>query len=192
MIKKFRLLSVLLSMVMLVLVGCSNNNSTSNSNSTTDKTNSNTEVTTTQDYYNYLTERYNYYLGNSKLFNDYDIYEEDFVYNGTNEDFIVEYDKSYEELKVNLESFKKDLENYVKKGTPEVDKLNAEVIADIDKAIVEVDKYTATLGEKTKDYATLAKDEMIKGFRDIGKASHDALDDLKDLVDNAKERLGIS
>lgn len=193
MIKKFKLLSVLLlSMLMLVLVGCSsNNNSTNTPNSATDKTNSNTEATTTKDYYNYLTERYNYYFGNSKFFNDYDIYSEDFVYNGTNEEFIVEYDKSYGELKTNLESFKKDLENYVKKGTPEVDKLNAEVITDIDKAIIEVDKYTSTFAEKTKDYGTLAKDEMIKGFRGIGKSSHDAMNNLKDLIDDAKEKLGI-
>lgn len=175
--------SLLLAILIMTLVSCSNNGSNTN--------NTSSNPTTKEEYANYLEERYNYYFGDSSIYNNYDIYEEDFTFNGTTEEFITAYDDSYINLKSDLESFKADLKNFVKSGTPEVDKLNAEVITDIDKAIVSVDDYNAGVAEKTKDYATLAKDEVIKGFRNIGKASHDAMDNLENLVDNAKDRLGI-
>lgn len=190
------ILALLLSLLLTTFISCSNtdsnsNDSANNSQNTTEN-NTATTPTTKEDYEKYLTERYDYYFDNPNINDDYDIYEDDFTFNGTNEEFLVAYNNSYNDLKTNLESFKNDLNNYVKKGTPEVDKLNAEVITDIDKAITSVDDYTAGFAEKTKDYATLAKDEMIKGLRDIGKASHDAMTDLKNLVDNAKDNLGIS
>ncbi|MBM6859896.1 hypothetical protein H9X78_05220 [Clostridium saudiense] len=195
--KNTKLISaLLLAMALTTFISCSNNNShtdgsTSNSQNATEN-NTSTTSTTKEDYEKYLTERYDYYFANTKLHNDYDIYSDDFIFNGTNEEFLASYNNSYNDLKANLEAFKNDLNNYVKKGTPEVDKLNAEVITNIDKAITSVDDYTGSFAEKTKDYATLTKDEMVKGLRDIGKASHDAMNDLENLVDDAKAKLGIS
>ncbi|WP_302669755.1 hypothetical protein [uncultured Clostridium sp.] len=179
-------------MLLTTFISCSNNDSTTNDSTNTTENNTSTTATTKEDYEKYLTERYDYYFDNSKLDNDYDIYSDDFTFNGTNEEFLVAYNNSYNDLKTNLEAFKNDLNNYVKKGTSEVDKLNADVITNIDKAIASVDDYTGSFAEKTKDYATLAKDEMVKGLKDIGKASHDAMEDLDNLVDNAKAKLGIS
>ena len=193
--KNIKLISALLvAMLLLTFVSCGNNTAKNNSNSNSQNTNENTSTTPTtkEEYQNYLTERYNYYFGDSNLYDNYDIYAEDFTFNGTNEEFLTVYNNSYVELKANLENFKADLNNFVKKGTPEVDKLNAEVITDIDKAILSVDDYTSGFAEKTKDYATLGKDEVVKGLRTIGKSSHDAMDDLKNLIDDAKEKLGIS
>lgn len=195
--KNIKLVSaLLLALLLTTFIGCSNNDSSTNdsqnNSQTTNENNTSTTATTKEDYEKYLTERYDYYFDNSKLDNDYDIYSDDFTFNGTNEEFLVAYNNSYNDLKTNLEAFKNDLNNYVKKGTPEVDKLNADVITNIDKAITSVDDYTGGFAEKTKDYATLAKDEMVKGLKDIGKASHDAMDNLENLIDNAKEKLGIS
>ncbi|CUO69984.1 hypothetical protein [Clostridium disporicum] len=193
--KNIKLISALLvAMLLLTFVSCGNNKAENNSNSNSQNTTENTSTTPTtkEEYQNYLTERYNYYFGDSNLYDNYDIYAEDFTFNGTNEEFLTVYNNSYVELKANLENFKADLNNFVKKGTPEVDKLNAEVITDIDKAILSVDDYTSGFAEKTKDYATLGKDEVVKGLRTIGKSSHDAMDDLKNLIDDAKEKLGIS
>ncbi|SCI72948.1 Uncharacterised protein [uncultured Clostridium sp.] len=191
--KNIKLVSaLLLAMLLTTFISCSNNDSTTNDSTNTTENNTSTTATTKEDYEKYLTERYDYYFDNSKLDNDYDIYSDDFTFNGTNEEFLVAYNNSYNDLKTNLEAFKNDLNNYVKKGTSEVDKLNADVITNIDKAIASVDDYTGSFAEKTKDYATLAKDEMVKGLKDIGKASHDAMEDLDNLVDNAKAKLGIS
>ena len=193
--KNIKLISALLvAMLLLTFVSCGNNTAKNNSNSNSQNTTENTSTTPTtkEEYQNYLTERYNYYFGDSNLYDNYDIYAEDFTFNGTNEEFLTVYNNSYVELKANLENFKADLNNFVKKGTPEGDKLNAEVITDIDKAILSVDDYTSGFAEKTKDYATLGKDEVVKGLRTIGKSSHDAMDDLKNLIDDAKEKLGIS
>ena len=193
--KNIKLISALLvAMLLLTFVSCGNNTAKNNYNSNSQNTTENTSTTPTtkEEYQNYLTERYNYYFGDSNLYDNYDIYAEDFTFNGTNEEFLTVYNNSYVELKANLENFKADLNNFVKKGTPEVDKLNAEVITDIDKAILSVDDYTSGFAEKTKDYATLGKDEVVKGLRTIGKSSHDAMDDLKNLIDDAKEKLGIS
>ena len=44
---------------------------------------------------------------------------------------------------------------------------------------------------KTKDYATLSKDEVIKGLRSLTLGAHDARVDLKNLIDDAKNKLGI-
>ena len=166
--KRFKLLSLLLlSLLLFGLIGCRNNNT--NNSTTNDSTKKNSP--TNQEYYDYLTERYNHYFNNNTL---------DTTYNG-----------SYDQLKTNLEAFKKDLENNVVKGNAEVDKYNQEVITSIDKAIIAVDDYTGTFAEKTKDYATLSKDEVIKGLRSLTLGAHDARVDLKNLVDDAKNKLGI-
>ena len=195
--KRIKLLSLLLlSLLLFGLVGCGNNNT--NNSTTNDSTkNSTTNDSTTknsptnQEYYDYLTERYNHYFNNNTLDTTYDIYVDDFTYDNTYDEFITEYNGSYDQLKTNLETFKKDLENNVVKGNAEVDKYNQEVITSIDKAIIAVDDYTGTFTEKTKDYATLSKDEVIKGLRSLTLGAHDARVDLKNLVDDAKNKLGI-
>lgn len=186
--KRIKLLSLLLlSLLLFGLVGCGNNNT--NNSTTNDSTKKNSP--TNQEYYDYLTERYNHYFNNNTLDTTYDIYVDDFTYDNTYDEFITEYNGSYDQLKTNLETFKKDLENNVVKGNAEVDKYNQEVITSIDKAIIAVDDYTGTFTEKTKDYATLSKDEVIKGLRSLTLGAHDARVDLKNLVDDAKNKLGI-
>lgn len=188
---KFKsLFLIALSVFMLVLVGCTSNdtNNDSSNNSTTNSDSKNPP--TNEEYYTYLTDEYNKYL-NSNLNDDYDVYVEDFTYDGTYDEFVAGYNTSYENLRSNLEAFKKDLETNVVKGNADVDKLNAEVITGIDKAIIAVDDYTGSFTEKTKDYASLSKDEVVKGFRDIGSSVHNARLDLKNMIDNAKDKLGI-
>lgn len=186
--KRIKLLSLLLlSLLLFGLVGCGNNNT--NNSTTNDSTKKNSP--TNQEYYDYLTERYNHYFNNNTLDTTYDIYVDDFTYDNTYDEFITEYNGSYDQLKTNLEALKKDLENNVVKGNAEVDKYNQEVITSIDKAIIAVDDYTGTFTEKTKDYATLSKDEVIKGLRSLTLGAHDARVDLKNLVDDAKNKLGI-
>ena len=195
--KNIKLVSaLLLAMLLTTFISCSNNgsnksNSSNNSQNTTEN-NTSTTATTKEDYEKYLTERYTHYFGDPSKAPEYDIYAEDFTFNGTTEEFLTIYNNSYNDLKTNLEAFKADLQNYVKKGTPEVDKLNADVIAEVDKTITAVDKHNAGFVETTKDYATLAKDEVVKGLRTVGNASHNAMNDLKEMVNNAKSKLGIS
>ena len=57
--------------------------------------------------------------------------------------------------------------------------------------IIAVDDYTGTFVEKTKDYATLSKDEVVKGLRSLTLDAHNARLDLKNMIDNAKDKLGI-
>lgn len=188
--RKFKaLLLALLSIVMVIMVGCGNNSNNNSSNNSTDSTK--TTSPTNQEYYNYLTDRYNYYFTNNPLFNDEDIYVDDFTYNGTYEEFITTYNNSYDDLKINLEAFKNDLQNNVVKGNAEVDKYNQEVISDVDKAIIAVDDYTGSFADKAKDYATLSKDEVVKGLRNIGLGVHDAKTNLDNLIHDAKNQLGI-
>ena len=180
---KFKLLALtLVSLLMLTMAGCGCNSA---------KDDTAQKPPTNEEYYNYLNERYNHYFKDSKLNNDYDIFAEDFTYDGTYEEFIGAYNNSYNDLKTNLEAFKNDLENNVVKGNAEVDKKNQEVITSIDKNITEVDKYTSGFATETKDYATLGKDEVIKGLRAIGRAPHEAKLELDKLVDDAKNSLGI-
>ncbi len=242
--KNIKLVSaLLLAMLLTTFISCSNNgsnkNNSSNNSQNTTENNTSTTATTKEDYEKYLTERYTHYFGDPSKAPEYDIYAEDFTFNGTTEEFLTIYNNSYNDLKMNLEAFKADLQNYVKKGTPEVDKLNAtfngtteefltiynnsyndlkmnleafkadlqnyvkkgtpevdklnaDVIAEVDKTITAVDKHNAGFVETTKDYATLAKDEVVKGLRTVGNASHNAMNDLKEMVNNAKSKLGIS
>ena len=173
--KKFKALSlVLLSLLIFGLVGCgSNNNTTNNANNTTNNTDKKNPPTN-QEYYDYLTERYNHYFNDNTLDTTYDIYVDDFTYDNTYDEFITAYNDSYDQLKNNLEAFKNDLKNNVVKGNDEVDKYNEEVITAADIAIIAVDDYTGTFVEKTKDYATLSKDEVVKGLRSLTLDAHNA------------------
>lgn len=198
------ILSVLLvAMAMVSLVGCGDSDKNTNQdnqgsgstsqNSSESNKQENTTPMTKEEYESYLTERYDYYFDNDTVdaeYEIYDIYDDNFDY-GVYDEFITGYTDFTNKERANLEAFKKDLETNVRKGTPEVDKLNDQVITAIDKAIVETDKYTETFAEKTKDYGTLAKDEVIKGLRDIGRIPHDARVELDKLVDDAKNTLGI-
>lgn len=208
---KFKsLLLVSLSISMLLLSGCGKNNSNNVSdnsnktnttdNSTTDNSTANnstnnnsngTAAPTNEEYYTYLTDRYNYYFNNYALDTTYDIYVDDFTFDNTYDEFITVYNGNYEDLKRDLVSFKNDLETNVAKGNAEVDKVNAEVITSIDKAIIAVDDYNSTFSEKAKDYAQLSKDEIIKGLRALARAPHDARVELHNLVTDAKNSLGI-
>lgn len=193
----FKVLSLLiLSLLIFNLVGCSNKNNGGPNDNTKNPTNAqnstnNKNAPTNQEYYNYLTERYNHYFNNDALDTTYDIYVDDFTYDTTYEEFITAYNVSYEQLKSNLESFKKDLEINVVKGNAEVDKYNSEVITAIDKAIIQVDDYTVGFSEKAKDYATLSKDEIIKGLKSLTLGVHNARINLKNLVDKAGDKLGV-
>lgn len=172
--------TLLLCLVLIVLVGCGDNKTTNKKNPPTN-----------QEYYDYLTERYNYYFKNNNLDTKYDIFLDDFTYDGSFDEFITVYNDDYSQLKTNLNSFKSDLENNVIKGNAEVDKYNQEIITAADKAIISVDDYIGSFADKTKDYATLSKDEVIKGLRSLTLGAHNARLDLKNLYDDAKNKLGI-
>ncbi len=191
--KRFKALSLLLlSLLIFGLIGCSHNNATNDSTNNDSTNDSNVKNSpTNQEYYDYLTERYNHYFNNGTLDTKYDIYVDNFTYDNTYDEFITEYNGSYEQLKTNLEAFKNDLENNVVKGNAEVDKYNQEVITAIDKAIIAVDDYSGSFAEKAKDYATLSKDKVIEGLRSLTLGAHNARVDLKNLVDDAKNKLGI-
>ena len=187
--KKFKALSLLLlSLLLFGLISCSNNNSPNN---TTDNSTNTKNPPTNQEYYDYLTERFNHYFGNNDLDTTYDVFVDNFTYDGTYDEFITTYNNDYVQLKTKLEAFKNDLENNVVKGNDEVDKYNQEVITATDKAIIAVDDYTGSFTEKAKDYATLSKDEVVKGLRTLTLGAHNARLDLKNLIDNAKDKLGI-
>ena len=120
----------LVSLIMLTLVGCSNNKTSNNSSNSATNT-----PPTNQEYYDYLTERYDHYFKDNLLNTTYDIYVDDFTYDNSYDEFITAYNGSYDELKADLEAFKKDLQDNVVKGNAEVDKFNQEVITATDKAI---------------------------------------------------------
>ena len=65
------------------------------------------------------------------------------------------------------------------------------MITATDKAIIAVDDYIGSFEEKAKDYATLSKDEVVKGLRSLTLDAHNARLDLKNLYDDAKDKLGI-
>ncbi|MDU2266720.1 hypothetical protein [Clostridium celatum] len=176
----------LVSLIMLTLVGCSNNKTSNNSSNSATNT-----PPTNQEYYDYLTERYDHYFKDNLLNTTYDIYVDDFTYDNSYDEFITAYNGSYDELKADLEAFKKDLQDNVVKGNAEVDKFNQEVITATDKAIISVDDYNGSFSEKAKDYATLSKDEVVKGLKSIGLDVHNAKLDLDNLIDTAKSRLGV-
>lgn len=179
--EKFKTISILLlGLLLFGLVGCG-------SDKTADKKN----PPTNQEYYDYLTERYNYYFNNSDLDTNYDVFLDNFTYDGSYDEFITVYNDDYGQLKRNLEAFKSYLENNVIKGNDEVDKYNQEMITATDKAIIAVDDYIGSFGEKAKDYATLSKDEVVKGLRSLTLDAHNARLDLKNLYDDAKDKLGI-
>ena len=191
------ILGLLLTLFMLTLVACGTNKTSGKENNKTPATNNasnNTAPMTKEEYAKYLSERYDYYFDNDtveKQYETYNIYNDTFDYSGTYNEFITGFTNFYGAQRDNLKAFKKDLETNVRKGTPEVDKLNQEIITAIDKAILADDKYHEGFGTTTKDYGTLAKDEVIKGLRDIGRAPHEARVELDELIDNAKDKLGI-
>lgn len=191
------ILVILLTFFILTLVACGKDNTSgTENNGTTSKDNASntTAPMTKEEYGKYLSERYDYYFDNDTLdeqYEIYDIYDDTFDYTGTYNEFITGFTNFYGVQRDNLKAFKKDLETNVRKGTPEVDKLNEEVITAIDKAIIADDKYHEGFGTTTKDYGTLAKDEVIKGLRSIGRAPHEARVELDKLIDNAKDTLGV-
>lgn len=180
------LLLITLSLLMLGLVGCGDGKTTSDSDTSSKDT-----PTTKEEYAKYLNDRYNYYLSDSKLSSDYDIYVDSFTYNGTNEEFLTAYGDAYGTLRTQLLALKSDLETNIKKGTSEVDKLNQEVITSIDKVVLSIDDFNQSYSTKVKDYGTLAKDEMVKGMQAVGRVPHDARMELDRLVKDAKNTLGI-
>ena len=65
--KRFKLLSLLLlSLLLLGLVGCGDNNTNNKTNDSTKK-----NPPTNQEYYDYLTERYNHYFNNLYYLNNF-------------------------------------------------------------------------------------------------------------------------
>lgn len=185
--KNFKsVLIALLSVLMIGLIGCGNDKTTTeNSNSQTNT------PTTKEEYAKYLDERYNYYLGDSKLTTDYNVYADDFKYTGSNEEFVTAYGDAYGTLKTQLLSLKSDLETNVQKGTDEVDELNQNVITSIDKTVASIDDFDENYKTNVKDYGTLTNDDMIKGFQSIGRAPYDARTELDKLVKDAKNTLNI-
>lgn len=186
------LLVTALAVLSLSLVGCGedkmNNNTDGNSSTVQDQTQS-SNPTTKAEYDKYLKERYDYYFGNNTIvaqYDTYNIYNDNFDYTGTYDEFITGYNDFYAKDRDNLKAFKKDLEGFYKKGDAEVDKLHNEVITAIDEAIVASDTYSNEFADKTKDYGTLAKDEVIKGLRDIGRVPYEARVKLYNLVNNNK------
>lgn len=154
----------------------------------------NTTPMTKSEYEKYLSERYDYYFDNETIgaqYDMYDIYDNDFSYKGTYDEFISGYNDFYTQDKANLEAFRKDLEANVRRGDAEVDKLNDEIMTSLDKAILAAEDYGKTFTEKTKEYGTMAKEEAIKGLRDIGRIPYETRVELDKLVDEAKDRLGI-
>lgn len=150
--------------------------------------------TTKEEYGKYISERYDYYFKNGTLgeeYNRYNIYNDEFTYNGTYDEFVTGFNDFYAKDRANLEAFKKDIEANYRKGDPEVDKYHNEVITSIDKAIAVSDEYSTSFTEKTKDYGTLAKDEVVKGLRDLGRVPHEARMEFNKLVNDAKDRMGI-
>ena len=120
---KFKIKSLLivsLSISMLLLSGCGNdtsNNVSDNSNNTnttdnsaadnsTNNNSNNTAAPTNEEYYTYLTDRYNYYFDNYALDTTYDIYVDDFTFDDTYDEFITVYNGNYEDLKRDIVSFK--------------------------------------------------------------------------------------
>lgn len=180
------ILLIALSVLMLGLVGCGDDKAASDSDTSSKDT-----PTTKEEYVKYLNDRYNYYLSDSKLTTDYNIYVDDFNYNGTNEEFITAYGDAYSTLRTQLLALKSDLESKVKKGTTEVDKLNQKVITSIDKVVISIDDFDQSYSTKVKDYGTLAKDDIVKGMQALGRVPHDARMELDKLVKDAKNTLGI-
>lgn len=209
---------VALTTLMLTLVGCGGNSTKDNSmngnmngGTTQDNTTKNganngtnngthngtdngtnkTGAMTKEEYATYLTERYNHYFGDETRYQQYNIYGENFNYGGNFNEFMTGYTTFYNKETENLKALRSDLEKNVRKGTPEVDKLNDQVMTALDKAITTSEEYGGSFTERTKDYGTLAKDEVVKGLRDIGRAPYDARVELHKLVTNAKTTLGI-
>lgn len=190
--KNFKVISLLLlSLLLFGLISCGDNNTNNNSDNTNNNSTDTKNPPTNQEYYDYLTERFNHYFENNELDTTYDVFVDNFTYDGTYDEFITTYNNDYAQLKTNLEAFKSDLKNNVVKGNNEVDKYNQEVITATDKAIIAVDDYTGSFTEKAKDYATLSKDEVVKGLRTLTLGAHNARLDLKNMIDNAKDKLGI-
>ncbi|MEG2017302.1 MAG: hypothetical protein RR844_07250 [Clostridium sp.] len=186
-----------LSLSILAFTGCGKDDvdDTPNTPPKAEDNKANNETSMTKaEYGNYISERYDYYFDNEtidKEYDVYDIYDDEFNYNGTYNEFIVGYNDFYAKDRTNLEAFKKDIEANYRKGDPEVDKYHNEIITSIDKAIIASDEYNTSFSEKTKDYGTLAKDEVVKGLRTLGRVPHEARMELDKLVDDAKDRMGI-
>lgn len=191
--KKLKMLTVAaLAALSLTLVGCGDDD-VPETPPMEDGT-SDTAGMTKAEYEKYISERYDYYFDNDTMgaqYDMYDIYDDDFDYVGTYDEFITGFNDFYTTDRANLESFRKDIEANYRKGDPDVDKYHNEVITSIDEAMMASDEYAKTFGEKTKDYATYAKDEVVQGLRDLGKVPHEARMQLDKLVEDAKDSLGI-
>lgn len=191
-----------LSLAMVAFTGCGKDGVTDTPN-TPAKVEDNTAnkdtatkdtPTTKEEYGKYISERYDYYFKNDTLgeeYNRYNIYNDEFTYNGTYDEFVTGFNDFYAKDRANLEAFKKDIEANYRKGDPEVDKYHNELMTSIDKAIAASDEYGTSFTEKTKDYGTLAKDEVVKGLRDLGRVPHEARMEFNKLVNDAKNRMGI-
>lgn len=191
-----------LSLAMVAFTGCGMDgvDDTANTPSKVEDNTANKDTatkdtpTTKEEYGKYISERYDYYFKNDTLgeeYNRYNIYNDEFTYNGTYDEFVTGFNDFYAKDRANLEAFKKDIEANYRKGDPEVDKYHNEVITSIDKAIAASDEYGTSFTEKTKDYGTLAKDEVVKGLRDLGRVPHEARMEFNKLVNDAKNRMGI-
>lgn len=153
-----------------------------------------TGTMTKEEYAAFLQEKYNYYLNNPEneaQYDVYNIYDEQFSYMGTYDEFITGYNQFAGEERAKLEAFKKELETNVPKGNPEVDAINADVITALDEALLASDDYGKDFETKAKDYGTYTKDQVIKGLRDLGRVPYEARKGVENLVEDVKNRLQI-
>lgn len=184
------------ALLIFALTGCSNGDKTNNETGTTSENNTANEISPMNkvEYEKYLSERYDYYFDNDVIdsqYDIYDIYDDDFNYTGTYDEFINGYTIFYNQETANLKAFRNDLQTNVRRGDPEVDKINDEIITSVDKAIIDSEEYGKTFIEKTKDYGTLAKDQIISGLRDIGRIPYESRKALDKLIDDVDDRLGV-
>lgn len=181
----------ILTILAVGVVSCSNN--------TDDMTNetpqTQTDTMSATDYEKYAVDRYNYYFHNDQLgmqYDMYNIYSDNFDYTGTYDEFVTGYNDFYTKDKANLEAYKKDLESNYKAGDPEVDKVYNDIMGSVNNSLTAMNDYSESFVEKTKDYATLAKDEVKQGLRDLGEVPHNARVELDKMIQSAKDRLNMN
>ena len=140
---KFKIKSLLivsLSISMLLLSGCGNdtsNNVSDNSNNTnttdnsaadnsTNNNSNNTAAPTNEEYYTYLTDRYNYYFDNYALDTTYDIYVDDFTFDDTYDEFIYDVLHRISNFFINIE-LKNELKEKLYKSQERAKNLEHEI-----------------------------------------------------------------
>lgn len=176
---------VMVLILMIFIISCSNIKKSENSKGKGDNNGILTMDLSKKDYLTYLNNKYDEYLNDLDVDTKYDVNKADIKA----DDYIDNLREAYRELGNKLLTFKNDLESGVRSSDEEVKGLNDDIINSIDEIITNVEKVNIELEDKEDELTSKSKEEMKKELIKIEADTKKNRENLAKLVNDAESKL---